>query len=226
MKRIFLFALFLVTACAPTPTPAPTLIATLVSSPTFTSTPAPTATITPSLTPSLPADVEAVLADEPGYQVFENDKIVSADGETLFRWVPEADRYDPSIEWQRYITFTTTDNEKIEMPRFESIDDALNYISKYAFWRTGDRRQSLDSWLKTPGKYVFGHPVVIRGLEMRESYTSPSNGENFVLIATWSINGKTALLFEDKNTDFIMIYIDYDSNGLNKEDFNVPIPQQ
>ena len=130
MKRIFLFALFLVTACAPTPTPAPTLIATLVSSPTFTSTPAPTATITPSLTPSLPADVEAVLADEPGYQVFENDKIVSADGETLFRWVPEADRYDPSIEWLRIITFPLEGGGTFEMPRFETPKDGYDFIVK------------------------------------------------------------------------------------------------
>ena len=225
MKRIFLFALFLVTACAPTPTPAPTLTATLVPSPTFTSTPAPTATITPSLTPSLPADVEAVLADEPGYQVFENDKIVSADGEILFRWVPEADRYDPSIEWQRYITFTTTENEKIEMPRFETFDDALKYISERAFWRTGNWKSQLDFWTSFDNQKAIEFFPSIKKIPNRtpiKSLFSPIDSEEFVLLSLSKIGANSFLIFEPEKDSFAIVYIDQPAESFSG---SVPTPQ-
>ncbi len=133
MKRFFLLALLLATACVPVSTLAPTLTATLVPSPTFTSIPAPTATITPTPAPSLPAnfpqEFQDQLADREVNQVDSDgdkqvDKIIdSATGETLFQ-------LDAQGEWLRIITFPLEGGGTFEMPRFETPKDGYDFIVK------------------------------------------------------------------------------------------------
>ena len=138
----FLIFAILITACAaptsvpPTATLTPmTPIATLEPSPTATP-PAPTEwAVVPTATPeSLPADVLAVLKDQKYTMADTNgdgyEDIVAESGETLFRYVLEADRVNPENEWQRMITFTLEGGDKMEMAWFETAEDTYNFMLK------------------------------------------------------------------------------------------------
>jgi len=151
----FLIFAILITACAaptsvpPTATLTPmTPIATLEPSPTATP-PAPTEwAVVPTATPeSLPADVLAVLKDQKYTMADTNgdgyEDIVAESGETLFRYVLEADRVNPESEWQRMITFTLEGGDKMEMARFDTPEEAYDYMVKVgilwkASWGTKD----------------------------------------------------------------------------------------
>ena len=165
----FLIFAILITACAaptsvpPTATLTPmTPIATLEPSPTATP-PAPTEwAVVPTATPeSLPADVLAVLKDQKYTMADTNgdgyEDIVAESGETLFRYVLEADRVNPESEWQRMITFTLEGGDKMEMAWFETAEDTYNFMLKNDIlwketWGTRDlenTQEKSDFWLIT-----------------------------------------------------------------------------
>ena len=75
-------------------------------------------------------DAEILATLPKDYQIIPGDKIVSADGETLYKFVPEADRVNPESEWQRMITFTLEGGDKMEMAWFETAEDTYNFMLK------------------------------------------------------------------------------------------------
>ena len=142
--RLLLFAaawlMLLLAACAapaptatatPTFTPEPTL--TFTPAPTATGTPAPTATPEPSPPPALlPADVLATLQGQEYTTVDSDgdkniDKVVAANGENLYLLNPEGN-------WQRMITFTLEGGDKMEMFRFDTPEEAYDYMVKNIAW--------------------------------------------------------------------------------------------
>jgi len=175
MKHILLILLasLFLPACVPALTPIPvTATFTLTPKPTLTPTPAPTSTITPTPTPSLPADFpqkfQDQLADKQVDQLDTDqdgniDKITDpASGETLFQ-------LDAQSEWQRMITFTLENGDKMEMARFETPEEAYNYMLKNgiawkATWGTRDLEntpEKSDFWLKK-----FHELAITRGVGM------------------------------------------------------------
>ena len=84
---------------------------------------------------------------------------------------------------------------------------------------------AMDNWFKTPGKYIFGHPVQIPGSEIIRVSTLPSLGEKFVLIGLWRQDQQSKLLFENENTDFIMIFVNDYPDKFWQEDFQISTPQ-
>lgn len=228
MKKIFIFTfLLLLVACAPAPVPA-TATPALTLTPTRTPTLTPTATITPTPTPSLLPSVSAVLEGQK-YTVTEGDKIVSDSGETLFRFVPEADRVSPEAEWQRMITFTTTDNEKIEMPRFETFDDALKYISQHAYWRTGsDWMKQLNFWTSFDNPNGNDLFALLKKIPRRSPYkglTSPNGSEKFILLNLSKIRDNSFIIFEPYKDNFEIVYVDEKAEAFREGNHSVPTPQ-
>ena len=226
-----LFCWMILSACTPALTPVPaTATPTLTLEPTRTPTPAPTVTITPTSTPSLPPEILATLQGQ-DYQVVdgdrdgENDKIVAANGENLYLLNQDKD-------WQRMITFTTTEGEKIEMPRFEDLDSALEYIAKNAFWRTGDRMKSLNFWTSFDNPKAVEFFPIVKGIPDRTpevGSTMPSTGNNFILLSVAQVGNDSLLLFEDEKDGFAMVFVAGDVNSdwgvfWNKVD-NFPTPQ-
>lgn len=242
MKKIssFLFILLFFFACAPAPTQTSEVLPTatpLPSTATSTYTPEPP-TSTPTATPiPLPANVMDVLQAYPGYAMVDDDKngtsdrIVLPNGDTLFKFVPPEERYDPSIEWQRYETFTLTDGSKLEMPRFEAFDDALLYVSKHAFWRRGANwMRQVDFWTSFDnpnGSEFFSKIKKIPGSSPYTGFISPSNSDKFVLLHLDKIGNKAFLLFEPEENLFEIIFVNESAESFASLDgtHSVPTPQ-
>ena len=231
--RLLLFAaawlMLLLAACA---APAPTATPTLTPEPTLTFTPAPTATFTlaPTATPELlPADVLATLQGQEYTTVDSDgdeniDKVVAPNGDTLYQLNSENN-------WQRMITFTNTDNEKIEMPRFETFDEALLYISKHAYWRTGDRISQMDSWTSYDNPRIKEFISInskfkkIPGWTPYVGLTSPDNSEEFSLLTLIKIGNNTFLRFEPEENWFEIIYVNKSAESFQADNHSIPTPQ-
>ena len=232
--RLLLFAaawlMLLLAACA---APAPTATPTLTPEPTLTFTPAPTATFTlaPTATPELlPVDVLATLQGQEYTTVDSDgdkniDKVVAPNGDTLYQLNSENN-------WQRMITFTTTEGEKIEMPRFETLKEALLFLAKNALWHTGGRTERynlLDKWFSTPKSYDFLPNLrKIPNYTLRVASTTPDYTDQFILMGRASVGSNSLLIYEDKNGEFALAYFvgevtNSDAPALNIS--GVPTPQ-
>lgn len=185
---------------------------------------------------SLPADVAEILKGYPGYTIVDDDnngtgdRIVIANGDNLFKFVPPGDRYDPNVEWQRMHTFILTSGEKLEMPRFETFDEAMMYIAKHAFWRTGDRMRQLDFWTSfdnPKGGEFFSKIKKIPGWSPYTGFTSPSNSDKFVLLGLDKIGNRAFLEFEPEENLFELIYVNESVESYNSLEgtHSVPTPQ-
>ena len=228
-----LFFALLLAACGLSPTSVPaTATPTLTPEPTLTFTPAPTATFTPAPTATpelLPADVLATLQGQEYTTVDSDgdeniDKVVAPNGDTLYQLNSENN-------WQRMITFTNTDNEKIEMPRFETFDEALLYISKHAYWRTGDRISQMDSWTSYDNPRIKEFISInskfkkIPGWTPYVGLTSPDNSEEFSLLTLIKIGNNTFLRFEPEENWFEIIYVNKSAESFQADNHSIPTPQ-
>jgi len=232
----FLIFAILITACAaptsvpPTATLTPmTPIATLEPSPTATP-PAPTEwAVVPTATPeSLPADVLAVLKDQKYTMADTNgdgyEDIVAESGETLFRYVLEADRVNPENEWQRMITFTLEGGDKMEMARFETPEDAYNYIVKSgtvwkeswgtAPWGTRDPEQhqeDIDFMQEKVFKISMGVGGV--GREFGRGFLIHNNNDNSSMtrIGVYNAGDGAVVVFMTDEGNLQATYVDEDA---------------
>ena len=224
MKPFFLLALiFLISACAapaavpPTATLTPMMpTATLEPSPTATQ-PAPTegvGTATPEL---LPADVLAVLKDQKYTMTDTNGDgqkdIVADNGDTLFRYVLEADRINGK-EWQRMITFTLEGGDKMEMARFDTPEEAYDYMVKNdilwkATWGTKDlenTQEKSDFWLKKFHELAKTTEV---GREFSGGIFLHNSSDSLVShIMVYSLGDDTVIVFLTDEDNLQGIYVD------------------
>lgn len=182
-------------------------------------------------TESLPADVAEILKDYPGYTVVDddmngtNDRIVITKGDTLFKFVPEADRINGK-EWQRIETLNLTDGTKLEMPRFETFVEALKYIDYHANWRSGEREKILDAWTIT-GDGFSEAAAYSRWIRMIPSlgggvaFTGPEGGSKFVLVSVRNTGSDSLIIFESDEGQYAPIFVpgDVDSQEMIKRGF-------
>jgi hypothetical protein len=138
---------------------------------------------------------------------------------------------NPEGNWQRMITFTTTEGEKIEMPRFETFDEALLYISKHAYWRTGANWMSqLDYWTSydNPRAMEYRQTFKIREIPGWTSYmylVLPENSEEFVLLKLHKVGNNALVTFEPEENWFEIIYVNEPAESFQAGNQSVPTPQ-
>jgi len=219
----FLIFAILITACAaptsvpPTATLTPmTPIATLEPSPTATP-PAPTEwAVVPTATPeSLPADVLAVLKDQKYTMADTNgdgyEDIVAESGETLFRYVLEADRVNPENEWQRMITFTLEGGDKMEMARFDTPEEAYDYMVKVGIlwketWGTRDLSNTPEK-IDFYGERLFKIPEIDRKI-MEGVFPNNKDNSSRTHIMVYSAGDGTVVVFLTDEDNLQAIYVD------------------
>lgn len=197
-------------ACAPALTPVPaTATPTLTLEPTRTPTPTPTATITPTPTPSLPPEISANLQGQ-DYQVVDsdgdgqNDKIVAANGENLYVLNPDKD-------WQRIITFTLENGDKMEMFQFETAEEAYDYMVKdgmtwKATWGTKDlenTQEKIDFWRNK----FFKIPEIDKKF-MSGVFLNNNDNSSKTHIMVYSAGDGTVVVFLTDEGNLQAIYVD------------------
>ena len=222
----FLIFAILITACAaptsvpPTATLTPmTPIATLEPSPTATP-PAPTEwAVVPTATPeSLPADVLAVLKDQKYTMADTNgdgyEDIVAESGETLFRYVLEADRVNPENEWQRMITFTLEGGDKMEMARFATSEEAYDYMVKAgilwkATWGTKDLEKVEGATYFWTNQFHRLYETTGVGGEFGDGIKIHNNMDSLVShIMVYDLDDDAVIVFLNNEDNLQAIYVD------------------
>jgi len=219
--RLLLFAaawlMLLLAACAapaptatatPTFTPEPTL--TFTPAPTATGTPAPTATPEPSPPPALlPADVLATLQGQEYTTVDSDgdkniDKVVAPNGDTLYQLNSENN-------WQRMITFTLEGGEKMEMARFDTPEEAYDYMLKNDIlwketWGTKDLENTQEK-IDFLRKNLFKIPEIDRKI-MEGVFLNNKDNSSRTHIGVYSAGDSTIVLFLTDEDILQVVYVD------------------
>jgi len=211
-----LFFALLLAACGLSPTSVPaTATPTLTPEPTLTFTPAPTATFTPAPTATpelLPADVLATLQGQEYTTVDSDgdkniDKVVAPNGDTLYQLNSENN-------WQRMITFTLEGGDKMEMARFDTPEEAYDYMVKAgilwkATWGTKDLEKVEGATYFWTNQFHRLYETTGVGGEFGDGIKIHNNMDSLVShIMVYDLDDDAVIVFLNNEDNLQAIYVD------------------
>jgi len=131
---------------------------------------------------------------------------------------------------QKMITFELTDGTTLEMPEFETAEDALKYAEKYTRWLDEskisryDAFESPTSWLKTSEAGTFIKRIkMIPGWQAKHGRTLPEIGNMFFTIHLSSIGEDSLLVFMDNSGHLQSMYIKVSESSLLEDVNRIPV---
>jgi hypothetical protein len=137
------------------------------------------------------------------------------------------------------IKFELTDGTTLEMPQFQTAEEALTYVEKNTLWWTGNaavRSTVGHTWEKveTPeDSTFFDHTSKLPGIDgvygPEILFTFPEAGDSFFPMGVYKVEGKTLLVFRNNAKQYEVVCVDMDSTEfapwLSGFSYSTPTPQ-
>ncbi|MGA3292153.1 MAG: hypothetical protein ABSC49_03365 [Candidatus Microgenomates bacterium] len=123
----------------------------------------------------------------------------------------------PTEKPQETIDLPLTDGGTFTVDKFDTTQEALDYMAKNSLWKNIDRNnlEGMDAWLKTKDAYSYYAGVKkIVGWAPGTEIDPPSSDKDFFSVSidyVGGVKGGTLLTFETPDKKYSSIYIDVDA---------------